>query len=337
MSNDDRFNLWLESHLGLRNVRLGARLGGGNSNVTQLVLHEHGQAVLRRPPDNAISSSAAAGVLREYGMLKALEGRLKVPRTLGLCEDPTILGQTFSIIEHVDGMAITDRLPDDYPATTETLNRIGQELVDELAALHQIPWQEMNVHRPKDPEDYVRKQVQRWRKVRSEEQARELPLIAQLADWLTAHMPPPPPATLMHGDFHLDNTLFSKKEPVLAAIIDWELASIGNPYADLALMLVFWGPRSVEPPGFSFVQKVTRGQAGLISRLALAERWAYRTRLDVAQLDYYLVFALWRLAAIVEGAYLLHTRGLVDTEYSRKLEYDVPALLTEAADIAGLD
>ena len=337
MSPTDRFTAWLDVHLGLKHAELGPRLGGGNSNVTQLVRHDHGQVVLRRPPDNAISSSAAAGVLREYSMLKALQGHLKVPRALGLCEDASIIGQSFSIIEHVDGVAITHTLPSAYPAGVETLNRIGQQLVDELARLHTAPWQSMDVRRPADPGDYVLKQIRRWQSVRAQEQARSLPLIEQLAQWLLAHLPTPPPASLMHGDFHLDNTLFSKTEVSLAAIIDWELASVGNPYADLALMLVFWGPRSVEPPGFSFVQKVTRGPTDLISRHALAQRWAETTRLDVAQLDYYLVFALWRLASIVEGAYLLYTQGLVDTDYARKLEYDVPALLTEAAQRAHLD
>lgn len=333
----DRFGAWIETELGLKKAELGPRLGGGNSNVTQLVWHEQGKVVLRRPPDNAISSSAAAGVLREHSMLKALQGHVKVPRALGLCEDASILGQPFSIIEHVDGVAITDTLPPAYADSVDTLNRIGIQLVDELAKLHSAPWQNMGLRRPTDPDDYVLKQIRRWRKVRSEEQARDLPLIDQLADWLLAHLPPPPSACLMHGDFHLDNTLFSKTEVSLAAIIDWELASVGNPYADLALMLVFWGPRSVEPPGFSFVQKVTRGPTDLISRHALAQRWAETTRLDVAQLDYYLVFALWRLASIVEGAYLLYTQGLVDTDYARKLEYDVPALLTEAAQRAHLD
>lgn len=336
MNPTDRFSVWLETQLGLKHVELGPRLGGGNSNVTQLVLHDEGRVVLRRPPDNAISSSAAAGVLREYGMLKVLQGHLKVPRALGLCEDASILGQPFSIIEHVEGIAITDSLPPAYPQSAETLNRIGVQLIDELAKLHTAPWQSMDIRRPTDPEDYVLKQIRRWQKVRAEEKVRDLPLIADLAGWLLDQLPPPPPASLMHGDFHLDNTLFSKTEASLAAVIDWELASVGNPYADLALMLAFWGPRSVDPPGFSFVQKVTRGEPDLISRVALAERWSAQTNLPVEPLDYYLVFALWRLAAIVEGAFLLHRQGLVDSDYAKKLEYDVPALLNEAANLAHL-
>jgi aminoglycoside phosphotransferase (APT) family kinase protein len=140
----------------------------------------------------------------------------------------------------------------------------------------------------------------------------------------------------MHGDFHLDNTLFRRDAPTLAAIIDWELSTVGDPLSDLGLMLAFWGPRQVDPPGFSFVQAVTRGAPGLVTREALAARWSRITGIDVDDLDYYLVFALWRLASIVEGAYVLYRKGLVTDDYSRNLEHDVPALLLESALRAGL-
>jgi aminoglycoside phosphotransferase (APT) family kinase protein len=99
--------------------------------------------------------------------------------------------------------------------------------------------------------------------------------------------------------------------------------------------VVHWGPRTLEPPGFAFVQAVTR-RPGVVTREALAARWSRATGIDVGGLDYYLVFAFWRLASIVEGAHVLRTQGLVDSEYSRKLEYDVPALLEEAAQVAGI-
>jgi len=140
----------------------------------------------------------------------------------------------------------------------------------------------------------------------------------------------------MHGDFHLDNTLFRRDVPRLAAVIDWELASIGNPYADLALMLAFWGPRVVEPPGFGFVQKVTRDAEHCVDRDVLALRWSRRTGLALDDFEFYRVFALWRLAAIVEGAYVLFRHGKVADDYSRRLEHDVPALLEEAACVARL-
>lgn len=334
MRSQDSLKNWLEAHLGFRQVEAGPRLGGGNSNVTQLIRHAEGSAVLRRPPDDTISASAGAGVLREYGMLKALHGRLRVPRPLAYCDDQSVIGQPFSIIEYVDGVSITDTLPSAYASDPNCISAIGIELVDELAELHSVNWRELEMPSPRSPETYVAKQIARLRKLRAEESGRELPLIEDLAEWLSTNLPPPPVATVMHGDFHLDNTLFSRDTPRLRAIIDWELATIGDPYADLALMLAFWGPRTVDPPGFSFVQKISRDQDTVISRESLAERWSKRTGLDLAPFKAYRVFALWRLAAIVEGAFRLYQTGRVDSDYARKLEYDVPALLEEAAELA---
>lgn len=325
---------WLATNTGFVEARLGQRLGGGNSNVTQLIEHRDGLAVLRRPPDNAISASAASGVRREYQMLKALHGHAPVPRVLGFCDDAAVLGVPFAVVEHVDGVAISTTLPPAYPATAATLQSIGEELVDTLGTIHMLDWRLLGIEPPNAPQDYVAKQIHRWLKARAAESVRDLPLIGELGEWLQARLPLPPPASVMHGDFHLDNTLFRRDRPQLAVVIDWELASIGNPYADLALMLAFWGPRQIDPPGFAFVQQVTREHPGCVDRDTLARRWSRRTGLSLDDFEFYRVFALWRLAAIVEGAYILFRHGKVADDYSRRLEYNVPAMLEEAAQIA---
>jgi aminoglycoside phosphotransferase (APT) family kinase protein len=147
--------------------------------------------------------------------------------------------------------------------------------------------------------------------------------------WLLEQLPADGPVGVTHGDFHLDNSLCHPERPELLAVIDWEMATIGDPLTDLGLFLMFWGPRRAEPPGFVHVQAVTRID-GVASRRQLATRWSEAAGLPVDNLDYYLCFAFWRLAAIVEGAYGLYLEGKVDTPYARGLEYDVPALLREA-------
>jgi aminoglycoside phosphotransferase (APT) family kinase protein len=327
---------WFAEELGLEGAVVERRLGGGNSNVTELVRHGRGQVVLRRPPDAAISASAANGVRREYRVLRALAGRARVPAPLGFCEDASILGQPFLVVEFVDGVAMSTELPADYPRDAATVDRIGEELIDAIGAVHALDWRELGLEAPTGDVAYVSRQVERWMRTREADSVRELPLIAETGQWLLAHRPAAAPVALIHGDFHLDNTLFRRDAPLLAAIIDWELATIGDPLADLGLALAFWGPRPVEPVGFPFVQQVTRDIPGLASRESLAERWSNATGISVDDLDYYRVFALWRLAAIVEGAYVLHRKGLVADAYSRNLERDVPNLLAEAAQIAGL-
>jgi aminoglycoside phosphotransferase (APT) family kinase protein len=215
------------------------------------------------------------------------------------------------------------------------LDRLGHELTDAIAEVHRLDWRGLGMRAPDPASDYLAREIDRWLQVRAAARVRDLPLVEELGAWLRRNKPRRTHEALIHGDYHLDNTLFARDEPRLAAIIDWELSTVGDPVADLALMLMFWGPRTLDPPGFAFVQAVSR-RAGVVAREALAHRWSIATGIDIENLDYYLAFAFWRLASIVEGAYVLRVRGLVDSEYSRKLEYDVPALLEEAARVAGI-
>ncbi|MCE3284666.1 MAG: phosphotransferase [Steroidobacteraceae bacterium] len=330
-----RFATWMHEHLGIADARLGERLSGGNANVTQLVETPAGRLVLRRPPDNALSASAARGVQREWRILNALGRQARVPTARGHCENTSVLGQPFIVVDHVDGVAISWTLPGAYRDEPATLERIGHELVDAIAEVHLLDWRELGMKAPDPSADYLAREIERWLQVRGATKVRELPLVERLGAWLTEHKPRQTRQSVIHGDYHLDNTLFAREEPRLEAIIDWELSTVGDPVADLALMLMFGGPRAFDPPGFAFVQAVTR-RPGIVTREALAHRWSLATGIDVGDLDYYLAFAFWRLASIVEGAHVLRVQGLVDTEYSRKLEYDVPALLEEAARVAGI-
>jgi aminoglycoside phosphotransferase (APT) family kinase protein len=218
---DAALSAWLGEHLGLYEAVLGPRLGGGNSNVTQSLSYRDGRCVLRRPPDNAISASAANGVRREYRMLQALHGRARVPRAFGFCEDAAVIGQPFLVVEHVDGVAITNELPAGYRDDPATLRALGEELVDAIAAVHALDWRTLGIEAPPRADTYVAKQIERCCKVRAAESVRELPLVEELGRWLLARLPTGRTAGVTHGDFHLDNTLFQRERPMLAAIIDW--------------------------------------------------------------------------------------------------------------------
>jgi aminoglycoside phosphotransferase (APT) family kinase protein len=137
---------------------------------------------------------------------------------------------------------------------------------------------------------------------------------------------------VIHCDFHLDNCLVAPDRPELRVILDWEMATLGDPLVDLGLCLFFWQRDPAAELGFGFVQGLTN-RPGVLPARALAEHWSAVTGLGHEHIDYYVVFAAWRLAAIVEGAWVLQTQGKVNTPYSRGLERDVPALLNEAAAI----
>ena len=320
--------LWIERELHRSDVRLVKQLSGGNSNVTCLIETAQGSMVLRTPPGETISPKAHHGVAREARVMRALHGHVAVPQVLAWCEDNAIIGRPFALVEHVDGISITDTLPENYGGVS-AVNALGLQLEDQLAAIALAPWQELGLDDIGKPEDFLRRQIERWLRVRRDTPIRELPAMDHIGAWLLENLPQQGPTGVIHGDFHLDNTLCSASGPELLAVIDWEMATIGDPLTDLGLFLMFWGPRRVTPPGFAHVQAVTR-IAGITDRRVLAQRWSDATGVAIDNLNYYLCFAFWRLAAIVEGAYGLYLDGRVDTPYARGLEYDVPALLAEA-------
>jgi aminoglycoside phosphotransferase (APT) family kinase protein len=329
MQATDNFSAWARSELGLGNARIDRELSGGNSNLTRLVVHDDGQLVMRSAPANTISPKAHLGVEREAAFMAALSGHAPVPAVACWCDDVSVIGQPFALVEHVDGLSLTDTLPAAYNSV-EALNQLGQQLATALGSIARAPWESLGLADRGRPENFLRRQIERWLKVRSEQSTRPLPEIDRLGQWLLHNLPQDGPVGIVHGDYHLDNTLCHRERPELLAVIDWEMGTIGDPLTDLGLLLMFWGPRAISPPGFAHVQAVSRRE-GVLGRRQLMQAWADASGLEATHMEFYLCFAFWRLAAIVEGAYGLYLAGKVDTDYARGLEFDVPALLQEAA------
>lgn len=325
---------WFESELGWSSPTFTGPLSGGNSNLTWRFQSNEGACVVRTFPAETISPTAHRGIEREHKVMSAIQGHVKAPRVLGWGGENSPLGRPFLVVECIDGVSITDTLPDAYANSPDAASQLGNELIDQLAAIHSVNLQDSGLDGMGRPDKFLERQVTRWLDVRRKASVRDLPEIERLGQWLLANEPAPAAPTLVHGDYHLDNTLVSTTSPEILAVIDWEMASVGDPYTDLGLALMFWGDeRAAEPPAFSHLQAISR-QRGVSNRRALAERWAAQTGRSLDNLDYYMAYAFWRLAAIVEGAYCLFVDGKVDSEYARGLEYNVPALLTEAEQAA---
>lgn len=325
---------WLRNELGWSAPRFAGTLSGGNSNLTWKFVAGQQSCVVRTAPAEGISPSAHRGIEREYRVLSAVAGRLRAPRVLGWCAGDACLGRPFLVLECIDGVAISDALPAAYAERDDAVDRLGAELMDALADIHGIPADTPGLDGLGRADNFLERQIKRWLEVRKRASVRELPALPALGRWLLDNEPPATRACLIHGDYHLDNTLASCVAPEILAVIDWELATVGDPYTDLGLALMLWGnERRAQPPAFEHLQAVSR-RPGAVDRRALAQRWAARTGLGLEHLDYYMVYAFWRLAAIVEGAYCLYVQGKVNSDYARKLEYDVPALLDEARQAA---
>jgi aminoglycoside phosphotransferase (APT) family kinase protein len=311
-------------------------LSGGNSNETLLLSDEEGGFVLRRPPADAIDASAHS-MEREYRILKALENvDVPSPLPVGVSPDDSIDGSPFFVMEAVEGFPLTDELPDGIDPARAAAG-IGSALMEGLAKLHKVDWRACGLSDFGRPEGFLDRQVPRWSKQYNRIKVRDLPRFDQVGEWLAANLPPEQEPAIMHGDFHLDNTLIAFEPDVhVTAIIDWEMSTIGDPLFDLGISLAFWGPDRPEVMAMPQVQGVSR-LPGSPSREELAAHYAEHSGRSVENLNWYMTMAFWKLAAIVEGAYAQHVAGLLDTGYAARLERDVPAMLEEAAGFAGLD
>ena len=303
-------------------------LSGGNSNETLLVTSPRAARVLRRPPPAAVDASAH-DMEREYRVLMALaDTHVPVPRPIATSRQMGDGGPPALLMEHLDGVSITDALPPAYPP--EAAAKVAFAAVDAVADLHTLPWRELGLADFGRPEGFLERQVGRWRRQYAAHRHRDLPDFEVVARWLEEHRPPDGEPGVLHGDFHVDNCLFTPREPVrLLAIIDWEMATIGDPLLDVGLLLGLWGPERPDPPAMPRIQGFSRAPQAP-TRAELARRYEERSGRSLAHLPYYMALALWKLAAIVEGAHLHFTVGRLDTEYARALEDDVPRLLAEA-------
>lgn len=319
---------WIAENAELHDVEIGERIAGGNANVTRLVTAREGRFVLRHPPADTVSDKAAAGISREFAAISALWGKAPVARPVAFCSDTGIIGQPFSLTAYVDGVSITETLPGAYGGGA--VEWLGLSLMEALGAVHRVDPAPLRAQGFGKPEGFAERQVRRWLKLRTEQAVRDLPLLDEIGAWLLGSIPQAGEPALIHCDFHLDNCLSARDRPEVLAVIDWEMATLGDPLVDLGLCLFFWKRDPSAPLGFGFVQAVSN-RPDAPSRSHLADAWSQASGRDHADLPWYMVFSAWRLAAIVEGAWQLHVKGKVSSNYSRGLEFDVPNLLREAA------
>ncbi len=328
---DLRLAEWISANAGLSDVKVGGALAGGNANVTRLVTAREGRFVLRHPPADTVSDKAAAGISREFAAISALYRQASVARPVIYCSDASIIGQPFSLTGFVEGVAITGSLPEAYGP--DGVERIGVSLMETLGAIHRVDPAPLLAQGFGRPEGFAQRQVQRWLDVRARHAVRDLPLLREVGEWLLSNLPPEGAPSIIHCDFHLDNCLSAPDRPEVRAVIDWEMATLGDPLVDVGLCLFFWKRDPAAPLGFGFVQAISN-LPDAPDRARLADVWTQASGRDHAALGWYTVFSAWRLAAIVEGAWLLQAEGKVDSDYSRNLEFDVPNLLREAAELA---
>jgi aminoglycoside phosphotransferase (APT) family kinase protein len=328
---------WFTSVIGVHEPLRWEMLTLGTSNFTYRVTDGGREFILQRPPDVALDPTAH-DVARQYRLLAAMHGTgAPVPVAVGACTETDVLGLPFMVVSFVPGHTLTTELPPDAPAPAQAAGEIGRAMVDALAAIHAVDWRSAGLDGFGRPDGFLERQVPRWTRYYERIAVRDLPLVEELAAWLDAHRPVTIEPTIMHGDFHLANCLVTFDDPArVRAVIDWEMATIGDPLVDLAGMLFYWGTDRPAIPALPRSQAVSR-VLGSPSRIELAERYAQATGRAIEALQYYLVLAGWKLATVMESAYANYTHGRTTSPVAKAMEHDVPRLLAEAAAFAEAD
>ena len=285
-------------------------IGEGHSCVTFLLSTG---VVLRRPPRGPLPPSAH-DVLREARLLRALEATpVRVPKVLAVCDDPEMIGAPFYVMERVAGEVITDSIPDALD-TPEQRARIADELIGALVELHRVDWTALGLEGFGKPTGYLERQLRRFGGLWEHNRTRELPQVEEVGRWLAANLPDSPPATIVHGDFRLGNTMFAAQAPAeLVAIFDWEMATIGDPLADVGYMLMHW-TEAGDALGKFNAHNVTL-LPGFPTRAELTARYEERSGRSVQALDWYVTLALWKAVVFMEGNYKRALSGSTDDPY----------------------
>jgi aminoglycoside phosphotransferase (APT) family kinase protein len=305
-----------------------APVGEGHSCVTFTLSTG---VVLRRPPRGPLPPSAH-DVLREARLLKALEPTpVRTPRVLAVCADPAVVGAPFYVMEQVHGDVITNSIP---PAldTPEERRRIADELIDSLVELHAVDWTALDLEGFGRPSGYLERQLRRFTGLWEVNRTREVPEVEEVGAWLAENMPDSPPATVVHGDYRLGNTMFASRAPArLIAIFDWEMATIGDPLADLGYMMIHWTQPGDQLGRFN-LQSVT-ARDGFPGRQGLIDRYEQRSGRSMQALSWYVTLALWKAVVFMEGNYKRAVSGSTDDPYLKTFGEGVLELARRALQV----
>ncbi len=306
-------------------------IAGGRSNLTYGVTDGERRWVLRRPPLGHVLPTAH-DMGREYRVLTALAATdVPVPRTFAFCDDDAVNGAPFYVMQHVDGQILRTAV-DVARLTPGQAAACSRELVDVLAHIHAVDYEAVGLTDFGHPDGYLERQVRRWGEQWERSKAADLPELDELARRLRAALPESGPPTIVHGDYRLDNTMLALDDPArIVAVLDWEMATLGDPLADVGLFLLYWAQ--------SEAQIIATGEgistdAGFLSRDAVIDLYAERSGRRVDELDWYVVFAGYKLAIIVEGIAARYRMGKTLGEGFEAMGDMVAGLINNALDTA---
>ena len=280
----------------------------GHSNLTFSLQISEQELVLRRPPFGA-HIKTAHDMAREYRIFSHLHPVYgKVPRPLLFCEDESVIGVPFYIMERVSGIILRARPPQGLALTTDVMRDLSIAFVDNLAAIHAVDYVAAGLGDLGKPQGYVARQVCGWTKRYADAKTDDIPEIERVAAWLAEHLPPESGAAMIHNDYKYDNLVLDPGDLHIRAVLDWEMATIGDPLMDLGTSLGYW----VEANDSEELRALAFGPTmlpGNLTREEMVERYARVSGREVAHIQFYYVYALFKIAAIVQQIYNRYKQG----------------------------
>lgn len=306
----------------------------GHSNLTYAVHLGDRELVLRRPPfGSKVKSAHDMG--REFRVLSRLRAAYPpAPEVLLFCDDPEILGAPFYLMNPIRGIILRRDPPPSLEFSAATARRLSEAFVDNLATLHALDYQAIGLADLGKPEGYLNRQVRGWIERYSGSQTHEYPEVKAIAEWMTQHLPATQDATLIHNDYKYDNAVLDSTDLArIVGLLDWEMSTIGDPLTDLGTALAYWVNADDSAP----LQKIRWGPTnapGSLTRAEFAERYAEKTKRDISHIAFYLSFARFKLAVIVQQIYYRFHQGLTKDQRFASMPGLIQVLLSASLQAA---
>jgi aminoglycoside phosphotransferase (APT) family kinase protein len=338
-----RLEAWLREHLAACDIP-GLDLSlpmhveqfpGGHSNLTYHLRFGSTELVLRRPPFGPVAPTAH-DMAREYRWLTAVHPVFPLaPRVYVLCEDASIVGSVFYVMERRHGIVVRHEEPPQIKGRPAVRRRVGLALVDALVDLHAVDIERAGLGHLGKPIGFVERQVRGWTDRWHRSKTSDVPAMEAVAEWLVAHLPPNPArATIVHGDFKLDTLMLDANDPArVVGVFDWEMAALGDPLVDVGILLAYWVPNA--PPEQRDALTTVTTLPGWITPGELVARYAERSARDLSTLRFFEVFALFKIAVVIQQIFFRFGKGQTDDPRFANFGDRVAFLARRAASLIG--
>ncbi|MGA2410308.1 MAG: phosphotransferase family protein [Candidatus Binataceae bacterium] len=310
---------------------------GGHSNLTYLLRFGDHEWVVRRPPLGPLPPSAH-DMAREYRVLSRIwEGFGAAPRAILLCEDPSIIGAPFFVMQRRSGFVIPNRRPLDPGIRQDpaTFRAMSEGFIDTLAGLHTVDYKQVGLEGLGRPDGFVKRQITGWMDRWEKAKTAEVPVMNKLRAWFLDNLPPPQPPVILHNDYYLHNVMFAKDNSgKITGVFDWEMSTLGDPMVDLGIALNYWR----DPDDPQDLIDLAEGHAhtiqpGFLTRSELAERYAERSGRDVSHIAFYRAWAHWKTATVIQQIYVRFVRGQTSDPRFEAMGTHPPVLARTAAQV----